>query len=247
MNTHDLIASIKNLQDLIGLKEEPLAFLYSDTLPEGAQLPEGERACVVGLLSHARRGETAALSRERFGCGGGGYYLGFCQQRPGIAEFVSKGIPGQMEGEHYKKSPDLVRCHLAEHPVPPAPAEYAVFKPVSALTPDEQPLVIIYFGVPDELAGLVGLAGYARAEDAVICPFGSGCSGIVTRPLEEAKGEQPRAVLGMFDPSARPFIGVNELSFAAPLTLWEEMLGNAEESFLQTKTWEKVKSRIASK
>ena len=246
MNTQDLIAATARLRDLIGLREEPLAFLYSDTLPEGAKQPEGERACLVGLTALVRKGHTAALSRERFGCGGGGYYLGFCQQRPGIAEFVSKGIPGQMEGEHYKKSPDLVRYHLAEHPVPPAPAEYAVFKPVSALTPDEQPLVIIYFGVPDELAGLVGLAGYGREEDAVICPFGSGCSGIVTRPLEEAKGEQPRAVLGMFDPSARPFIGGDELSFAACLALWEEMLGNAEESFLQTKTWAKVRKRIVS-
>jgi hypothetical protein len=90
----------------------------------------------------------------------------------------------------------------------------------------------------------VGLAGYARGEDAVIVPFGAGCSTIVTYPLAEARRDPPRAVLGMFDPSARPYLAADELSFAVPLAMWEEMLGNAEESFLITPTWAKIRNRI---
>jgi len=81
------------------------------------------------------------------------------------------------------------------------------------------------------MAGLLGLAEYARAEDALIAPFGSGCSTLVTYPLAEGKRALPRAVLGIFDPSARPDLAPEELSFAAPLALWEEILGNAEDSF----------------
>jgi hypothetical protein len=68
---------------------------------------------------------------------------------------------------------------------------------------------------------------------------------MITRALYEAKSPQPRGVLGLFDPSARPCVAADELSFSAPLALWEEMLGNAEESFLRTKTWETVRRRIA--
>ena len=104
--------------------------------------------------------------------------------------------------------------------------------------------MIICFAGADELTGLVGLAGYARAEDAIICPFGPGCGVMVSRALEEGRTAQPRGVLGLFDPSARPCVRADELSFSAPLALWVEMLGNAEESFLQTKTWATVRRRV---
>lgn len=93
------------------------------------------------------------------------------------------------------------------------------------------------------MAGLLGLAEYARAEDALIAPFGSGCSTLVTYPLAEGKRALPRAVLGIFDPSARPDLAPEELSFAAPLALWEEILGNAEDSFLSTLAWARLRTR----
>jgi hypothetical protein len=238
---------MERLRALIPLRETPLAFFYADTVPADAVLPSGEHTCVVALMSQAREGATLAVARDNFGCGGGGFYLGFCPPRPGIAEFVSTGIPGQMEGEHYKQSPQLAQAHLDRHPVPPAPADYAVMKPVADLGAHEAPQVVIYFGSADELAALVFLANYARAEEAVITPFGSGCSSTLTRPLLEAQREHPRAILGLFDPSARPHLGSDEFSFAAPAALWEEMLGNAEESFLRTPTWDRLRRRIEEK
>lgn len=244
MTTEELVARSAQLREKIGLRHEPLGFFYSDIAPQGYQPPAGERACLIAVLSRARRGETVYFDAETVGCGGGGYYLGFCPARPGVDEFVSTGIPGQMEGERYKKSPELVRAYREQHPPQPAPARFAVFAPLSRLSAGPWPLVVICFAAPDKLAGLVGLAGFARAEDAVICPFGSGCGTIVTRPLAEAKSPLPRAVLGLFDPSARGFVDADELSFAAPLALWEEMLSNLEDSFLRTPTWARLRARI---
>lgn len=246
MNTAELVSASRQLSEIIPLRNPLLAFFYSDEQPPEALVPVGESNCVVGLARRARQGRPAAFSRERFGCRGGGYYLGFCPPWPGLEQFVSTGIPGEMAGEHYKQSPELVRAYMAHTTSPPAPGPYAVFKPLAMLAEDEQPLVIIYLGIADELSGLVGLANFARAEDAVIAPFGSGCSSIVTKPLLEAQTPQPRAVLGMFDPSARPFVAREELSFAAPRSLWEEMVRGVGESFLQTETWSQVARRLRS-
>ncbi|MDH7570968.1 MAG: DUF169 domain-containing protein [Armatimonadota bacterium] len=244
MTSRELISATRGLREMLGLREDPLVFFYTDHQPEGYR-PSGDgRACLVALLGRARRGETVYFDREHFGCGGAGYYLGFAPPSPTIDEFVSTGIPGKMEGEHYKKSPDLVRRYREENQVGPAPAAYAVFKPIGALTDEERPQVVLSFVTPDELSGLVMLANYARAEDAVVAVFSSGCGGLVTRALKEAHHAPPRAVLGMFDPSARPFVPAHELSFSAPIPLWEEMLAHYQESFLKTATWAKVRERI---
>jgi len=232
------------LCERIGLRQEPVAFFYSDVKPDGSCPGEGRHECVFALLHRVRRGETVYFDKDHFGCFGGGYYLGFCPASPTIAEFVSCGIPGELEGEHYKKSPDLVRAAQKACPVRPAPAPYAVFRPLSHLAEGEVPLVLSCFATPDELAGLVFLAGYARADDAIHVPFSSGCGSLVAWPLNESERPQPRATLGMFDPSARPFMPAGELSFSTPLALLEEMLGNAEESFLSTPTWAKLRRRI---
>jgi uncharacterized protein (DUF169 family) len=245
MTTTELIAGTARLREMIGLRHEPLAFYYSDTAPQGFQPGPERRGCLIALLSRARRGETVFFDQDTTGCPGGSTYLGFCEARPEIDAFVSTGIPGVMEGEHYKQSPELVRAFREAHPPLPAPARYAVFTPVSALAAGETPLVVLCFAGPDELCGLVGLAGYARADDAILSPFGSGCGVLISRALYEAQNPQPRGILGMFDPSARPCVAADELSFSAPRALWEEMLSHAEESFLQTKTWATLRRRIA--
>jgi len=52
-------------------------------------------------------------------------------------------------------------------------------------------------------------------------------------------------VLGMFDPSARPCVPVDVLTFAIPFKKFEKMIAYMEQSFLITKTWGKVKVKIA--
>ena len=245
MTTAELVAGTARLREMIGLRHDPLAFFYTDEEPAGYQPPGGTRVCLFGILGRARRGETVYFDQDTIGCPGGGYYLGFCEARPEIDLFVSTGVPGKMPGEHYKQSPELVRAFRERHRPQPAPGRYAVFMPVSSLGPEQTPQVILCFAGPDELAGLVGLANYAREEDAVSLPFGSGCGTTISRALEEADQPLPHGFVGLLDPSARPYIQADELGFSAPLALWEEMLGNAEESFLQTKSWAVLCRRIA--
>jgi hypothetical protein len=48
----------------------------------------------------------------------------------------------------------------------------------------------------------------------------------------------------MFDPSARPCVPENVLTFAVPMKRFEKMTGYMEESFLITDTWSILRKRI---
>lgn len=56
--------------------------------------------------------------------------------------------------------------------------------------------------------------------------------------------KRPRAVIGMFDPSARPCVDEDVLSFAIPMKRIEKITEYMEESFLITDTWSVVSKRI---
>lgn len=49
----------------------------------------------------------------------------------------------------------------------------------------------------------------------------------------------------MFDPSARPYVEPDRLTFAAPMEKFVRMVGNIEESFLTTPTWKKIRDRMS--
>jgi hypothetical protein len=48
----------------------------------------------------------------------------------------------------------------------------------------------------------------------------------------------------MFDPSARPCVPADVLTFAVPMKKFEKMLSYMEESFLITDTWNEIRNRI---
>ena len=110
---------------------------------------------------------------------------------------------------------------------------------------EDKPLVAIFFAPPDVLSGLFTLANYdATQPNGVIAPFCAGCGSIVDFPLKELKSTEPRAVLGMFDVSARPCVPSSVLTFAVPWPKYVSMVDNMSESFLITKSWNKVRARI---
>ncbi len=228
--------------------ELPLAFFYSDT-PAGAELaqPSATQRCLVCDLARVRHGTPLAFDADSAVCGGAKRYLGFSAElRPGFEYFLSCGIAGQMEGERYKKSPELVTELMAHAAKLPASGRYIVFKRWDQLLPDDAPLVVVFFATPDVLSGLFTLTGYEVAStEAVIAPFAAGCGSIVQFPLLELAREPQRAVLGMFDVSARPCVPQHTLSFAIPLTKFARMVADMDESFLITESWAKVQKRIA--
>jgi len=106
--------------------------------------------------------------------------------------------------------------------------------------------VVIFFARPEVLTALFTLANYDRGDpDGVICPFGSGCSSIIHYPRLEAQNDHPRAVLGMFDPSARPCVPVDVLTIAIPMKKFGAMVRDLDESFLTTETWKRQIAKIA--
>lgn len=236
------------LNERLGLKEHPLALFYSDREPAGGITPkEGGHACMIGLLKQARQhGKAVYFDENHYGCFGGAFYMGLRpMSRPKIEYFLSCGIPGEMEGERYIKTPELAREYFATVKPRKAPARYAIFKAIDRLEPAEEPEVIIFFAPPDILSGLVVLTGFASGRmDAIRVPFSSGCGAIVTHPLQEAEKEKPQAILGMFDVSARPFVEPSVLTLSMPTRLLATLLENQDDSFLITRSWQVVRERI---
>lgn len=184
--------------------------------------------------------------RQLQGCGGARRYLGFeTEMRSNFAYFLSCGIPGEMEGERYKQSPELVEEYLASQPTFEAPGRYIVFKRWDKLDERDEPAVVIFFAPPDVLSGLFTLANFDEKDpQAVIAPFGSGCSSVVYHPYQGVDAGRPRAVLGMFDVSARPCVSADVLTFAVPWPKFVRMVENMDQSFLITGSWRRVRSRI---
>jgi len=239
--------SLEPFRETLGVKESPLGVYYTDVKPEGVTPKEGIHGCMIGLLQNARKkGKIVYFDKDHFGCAGGGYYMGFLEfPRPNIEYFLSCGIPGEMEGERYIKTPQLAREYFGKMKPRPAPAAYCVFKPIEQFQNEIKPEVVVFFAPPDILSGLFTLTNYAlERTDAVYTPFGSGCGTILTHPLKEAEKEIPRAVLGMFDVSARPMVEKDVLTLSMPYSIFLKLLENVSGSFLETESWKKVLQRI---
>ena len=228
----------------------PIAFFYTDQegVAPKAKPPTGHR-CVVADIFRVRSGRSLSFDAQSIGCFGGKKYLGYAEGlMPNFEYFLSSGIPGQLEGERYKKSPELVKEVVKSLPKFKAPSRHIVFKRWDKVASDDDPQVVIFFGKPDVISGLFTLANFDLAEsNGVFCPFGAGCATIVFYPFLEQSSAYPRGVLGMFDVSARPCVPADVFTFAVPMGRFVEMVGNMEESFLITASWSKVRKRIVRK
>ncbi|HVP58365.1 MAG TPA: DUF169 domain-containing protein [bacterium] len=227
--------------------ELPIIFYYTNDESWAAQAGEGvEDPCLICDLARVRGGKTLALDAKTTKCAGGRRYLGFDQKlRPDFEYFLSCGIPGKMEGERYKKTPELVLELLSKQPPFQAPGKYIVFKRWDTLEAKDDPAVVAFFASPAVLSGLFTLANFDSADvNSVIVPWGSGCSTIVYYPLLEAKSAHPKAVLGMFDVSARSCMDRSTLTFSIPARRFTEMVENMDKSFLTTRSWQEIKGQL---
>jgi hypothetical protein len=225
----------------------PICYFYTDDpLEDDVKDTINQDRCLIGNLQRVQDGHSFVYDAHSPGCIGGKRYSGFSNKlRPNFEYFLSCGIPGELEGERYKKNPQLVKEYLKNHPPFGAPAKSLVFKRFDRLTPEETPFAVIFFAAPDVLSGLFALANYDRADPhGVIIPMGSGCASIINYPYQEAQSAAPRCILGMFDVSARPCVPWDKLTFTIPFRRFEQMVQNMDESFLITKSWDKVRKRL---
>ena len=225
--------------------ELPIVFAYSD---QKAPTAEGDAGfqCLICDLTAVREGTTRAFDRHTIRCGGARRYLGYeTEIGPNFAQFLSCGVPGELEGERYKRSPELVERYLESQPFFRAPGRSIVFKRWDRLEKSDSPEVVVFFARPDVLSGLYTLANFDEVTPhGVVAPFGSGCSSIVYHPYRELHSKHPRAVLGMFDVSARPCVQSDVLTLAIPWPKFIRMVEQMEESFLITPSWGKVRGRL---
>jgi hypothetical protein len=265
----EMLKPLPRFLEILGMDEPPMGIFYTDQRPpddvfspKESDLPTREKetrneidwqgvfdnfSCVIGHIWRARRKQTAAVfDAARFGCAGGAFWLGFMKpQTETIIHYVSSGIPGQMKGEHYCESPDVLRRLFEEIDPPPAPARYCVVKPIDQFAENEQPMVAAFFARPETLSGLHQLAAFVTNDIQVVAsPWGAACTGLITWPFKFLAQGKNKAVVGGWDPSARKFFKTDELSFAVPFAMLEDMLTRFESSFLTTNTWETVRRKI---
>ena len=239
---------IERWRRYFGAAELPTTFFYTDEAGRApaAPPPRERHECVLAPLARVRHGEALQFDVATVGCDGGRRYFGFTQQvRPEFDYFLSCGIPGRLEGERYKKTPELVREFVERAPTFQAPGRYIVFKRWDALTAADTPEIVVFFARPDVLSGLFTLANFDQVTvHGVAAPFAAGCGSIVQYPYLERDVDNPRAFIGMFDVSARPYVPAETLSFAVPMRKFVGMVANMEESFLITPSWAKVRQRL---
>jgi uncharacterized protein (DUF169 family) len=151
-----------------------------------------------------------------------------------------------LEGEGYLVSPEAVEQFVESLPIMEIPSSYVVFKPLSLLDPaKEKPEIIVLLAAPDQLSALVILANYANPGiENVTIPYAAGCQTIGILPYKEARSENPRAVVGLTDISARKNIrkqlGKDLFSFAVPWKMFLEMESSVQGSFLEKRTWSEL-------
>jgi uncharacterized protein (DUF169 family) len=225
----------------------PIVFYYTDdeSVKLSYEAPKSNH-CIVADISSVRNGRSIYLESNNLICNGAKRYFGFTNKiRDDFNYFLSCGIDGEVQGERYKKYPELVEKTMSSIPQFEAPGKYLVFKQWDKVDESDNITGVIFIVHPDVLSGLFTLTNFDEDNPfGVMSPFSSGCGSLVCYTYHESLKEFPKATLGMFDVSARPFVANDELSFSVPNKKMEKIIENIEQSFLITDSWSKIQHRI---
>ncbi|MFC2084953.1 DUF169 domain-containing protein [Bacteroidota bacterium] len=228
----------------------PFIFYYTDDWDKIKDLnkPNSDH-CLIRDVSDVRNGMSIYFENDSIKCMGGRRYLGYSSElRNNFEYFLSCGLEGTVVGERYKKSPELVKELLEKQPPYKAPGKFLILKRWDKLEIIDEPVAVIFIDSGDVLSGLTVLSNFAEKDlNTVIAPFCSGCSSIFYYPYHESLKDNPKVTLGMFDITARPYIGKHELSIAVSYKKFVNMIDDYSESFLITDSWEKIRKRIEYK
>jgi uncharacterized protein (DUF169 family) len=191
--------------------------------------------CMLQFLAQTRKKHIPAVfDYENFGCPGLRFYLGFVKKLPLFNHyFISKGFPILYKGERFAPTPASSKKHAALLTGIQQKGKYVIFEPFENMSPDIEPEVVIFFCNVEVLSGLVGLVRFVTDEaDAVQSPFASGCGSIFSWPVKYSQGGLEKAVLGVFDPAALPYMPLGEMTLGIPFALFKKMLWGYKKSFI---------------
>ena len=216
----------------------PVAFGYGDkAVTEVRKTPH----CIIGPIRKVCDGEPLTLSADNVICGGGSLYTAFAPMPDRVPTFVS-------ETEHYKQTAEQVRKYVDRLAIRLSRKPYLNFVRMDRINSLDGVEGILFFATPDVLSGLCSWAFYDNdADDAVCARFASGCCSIVTFAVKENAAGGRRCFIGMLDPSARPLVPQDELTFTIPACRFKEMTETMERSALFQKAYSVVRKRIGGK
>lgn len=214
----------------------PLAVVYT-TAPIGEM--RRIAGCMFKQFHHAFNGEPVTFSSENLTCGGGKLYSGLGPTPPKVYDFVSLCEKYKDTPVNAKSSIDQIGAELSYRP-------FINFIRIDKLESFDEMEGLIFFVSPDILSGLFTWANYDSTDlNAVMCPWGSGCSTAITSMVNENRRCGKHCFIGMFDVSARPYFRPNIISFSIPRSRFVEMCQTLPQCCVAgTKAWQKVKKRI---
>lgn len=213
----------------------PVAFGYSHVAAaEVRKIPR----CMIGAIRQVCGGQPLTLTAGNVLCGGGSLYTAFAPMPERVPAFVS-------EVEHYKQNREMVREYVDRLDIRPTEKPFLNFVRLDALDGWDDVQGVLFFATPDMLSGLCAWAFYDNNdEDAVCARFASGCCSIVTFAVNEQARGGCRCFIGLLDPSARPLVPPDELTFTIPLSRFREMMLTLEQSALFQKAYSVVRKRM---
>ncbi len=236
---------LKTLVDLLCC-EEPLALLHTAKVPDRAHLPKvSGHSCLLNFMRLARLRKTPfCFTAETTACMGGKVYLGFLLPPPErVAHFVTTGFQGG-QGERYLPGPESMYRFFADLDMQPSSAPCWLVCPASTLADEEKPELFCFHARGEALSGLMMLTCFALDDHhGVLAPFGSGCANIFAWPLHYRRKGLKKAVLGGADPSCRPYLKTDEMTFTVTAEVLDAMLDAYPQSFLMGNMWSAVRKK----
>ncbi len=223
--------------------ELPVAVFYSNELSDAEYVPappQNKRGyvCLFAQISKVHHGTSLAFDAENIGCWGalrnifGGPYH----------EDITVNLLVNIE--KFKCDREQTNILHQINPVAHPTGRYLIFKPLDKLTETDKPSIYVFFAKPDVISALHTLSGFDNTRiDNVIVPFGSGCEQMLTFAFDEARKENPRAILGGMDTAMRTCVKPDLLTFSVAAPMFERMVENMDKSFLTTYIWEPLKKR----
>lgn len=235
----------KALCESFKLKYPPLAVWRASDLPPTEGM---NRGCSLRGLHKALEGASMTLTTDNLFCSGAASGFGFRDGVPdvpgGFSKFLTTGSgKGFPAGERIKCSEALAEAMIQAQPTGVMDGYNAmVIEPFDDQSETE---LVLFLVNPDQLAALVHLFNYRRADyDSVIMPMSSGCASIFRIPFGERDSGRGRAVIGNVDVFSRPHFDADTFFFTISARSYQEMLADADESFLIAPIWNGVKKRL---
>lgn len=244
----ELIKQSNMLRDRLGMKYEPVGFMFANRKPEDALgFKKSGGGCIAPLIFNAAKGKTVAFDSSSTGYPCSAFYLGYAEWIfPGIEYFLSKGpLPGR-ECEFFVRTPEQAKEYVQSLKSIKLRENAIVFKPVNKFAENEKPEAVLLFANPDQMSALVFLTHFNHpvSRDRIETGFASACISFFTIPLQYAMKGEKKAFWGLHDIAVRPAFPEEITSLSMPLDMYREICTNAEESFLHTENWKKLLERI---